>query len=98
MIHFALTFICADTNSSNLASIGENGLFSGRERTAASVRSHSKHGSVYGDGIYVGNNPHIFSRYGDTCVVCIVIRGNEVRHIAPAVIFRCVACQPWEPK
>lgn len=68
------------TNSANLASIGENGLYSRRERSAASVTSHSNHGAVYGDGIYIGNNPHIFSRYGDTCVVCIVIRGLECNH------------------
>lgn len=71
-------FVAIDTSSANLHSIGTNGLFSKRERTAAAVTSASTHGAVYGDGIYVGNNPHTFSRYGDTCVVCIVIRGHEV--------------------
>ena len=81
--------MATDTSSSNLSSIGENGLFSKRERTAAAVTTTKTHGAVYGDGIYVGNNPHTFARYGDTCVVCIVIRGHEVRRIAATEWICC---------
>ena len=65
------------TAKENLESIGRGGLYIGTN-TSSSSGARQRHGAVFGRGIYVGNNPHVFSRYGTSCVICLVLRGVEI--------------------
>lgn len=46
-----------------------------------SVTGVSKHfsGAVFGQGVYVSTHPTYFKNYGDVCLMCCVLRGQEKR-------------------
>ena len=48
-----------------------------RDAAAGAVKGAGFHGAAYGDGIYVADNAHGFKAYGDTGLICAVLRGNE---------------------
>mmetsp|Transcript_4340 Transcript_4340/g.7414 ORF Transcript_4340/g.7414 Transcript_4340/m.7414 type:complete len:370 (+) Transcript_4340:53-1162(+) len=64
------------TSSNAIASIGTHGLLSEADRSETGVGT-TQHGITYGDGVYVGNNPLSFRDLGDTCILCVVLRGKE---------------------
>ena len=64
---------------------------------AAGAKTNTFHGAVFGDGVYCANNPDTFANYGDTCLLCAVMRGKE-RRIGPAQADaeHCLrACWEW---
>jgi hypothetical protein len=69
------------TQSSNLESIRESGLLTKAERDDRGVNS-KYNGSTYGDGIYTGNNPFAFRKFGDICLLVARLRGWSEYHCA----------------
>ena len=66
------------TGKKNLSNIRHHGLLTRKDRDSYKVQSAS-HGSVFGDGIYTANNPHNFSKYGDTGLLVARLTGEMVR-------------------
>ena len=66
------------TSEGNMAHIRTNGLMSKSERSSQQITAGS-HGSVYGDGIYTGNNPICFQNYGERGLVVARLKGVSVR-------------------
>ena len=66
------------TDGKGLGSIARHGLLTKADREGGNISSKF-HGAVFGDGVYVANNPYSFAHYGDTCLLCAVMRGTEER-------------------
>lgn len=62
------------TRSENLERIKTNGLLTKADRDTQRVASNFN-GSVWGDGIYTGNNPFAFSNFGDTGLLVARLKG-----------------------
>ena len=69
------------TSGAGLRSISENGLLTRRDMNQTKhVKPVSKHGSVFGDGVYLANHPRDFmGPYGDVCLVCVCVLGKHER-------------------
>ena len=67
------------TSARNVDKIKKAGLLNEAERKLVDpLYSAAVHGSCYGDGVYMGETANSFSgQYGDTCLFCLVLRGNE---------------------
>jgi len=67
------------TRARNVEKIKNFGLLNEAERKLVDpLYSAATNGSCYGDGVYMGETANSFSgRYGDTCLFCLVLRGNE---------------------
>jgi hypothetical protein len=57
------------THSVNMASIKQSGLLSVQERAQLSSPSANTNGSLFGDGIYTGNNPFSYHMFGGAFVL-----------------------------
>ena len=53
--------------------------YSKDDRTLVKVVSSNNHGSVFGNGVYTGDNPFTFSSYGDTCLLVARLQGLAAR-------------------
>jgi hypothetical protein len=62
------------TTPQNADNIRENGLITKTDRAAANVTA-PPHGSVFGDGIYTGNNPYYFKNSGDVGLLVARLQG-----------------------
>jgi hypothetical protein len=67
------------TSARNVEKIKKAGLLNEAERKLVDpLYSAAVHGSCYGDGVYMGETANSFSgQYGDTCLFCLILRGNE---------------------
>jgi hypothetical protein len=72
------------TGKKNLSNIRHHGLLTRKDRDSYKVHS-TLHGSVFGDGIYTANNPHNFSKYGDTGLLVARIPGQMTRSLQPSM-------------
>lgn len=64
------------TSSASISTIQKVGLLTKQERTQQAI-SASYHGAVYGDGVYTADNPFAFASYGDTGLICAILKGRE---------------------
>ncbi|CAB9524731.1 expressed unknown protein [Seminavis robusta] len=64
------------TCSQNLEHIQANGLLTKADRDEKGVASNFN-GSVWGDGVYSGNNPFSFARFGDTGLLVARLHGTK---------------------
>ena len=62
------------TTPQNLDKIRENGLMTKADRTARNVNAAPR-GSVFGDGIYTGNNPYCFMNFGVVGLLVARLKG-----------------------
>lgn len=62
------------TTPQNLDKIRENGLMTRADRTARNVTAAPR-GSVFGDGIYTGNNPYCFMNFGVVGLLVARLKG-----------------------
>jgi Deltex C-terminal domain len=62
------------TQSVNMSSIKQSGLLSYQERAQLSSPSANTNGSLFGDGIYTGNNPFSYHMFGGADLGLIVAR------------------------
>ena len=67
------------TNPPNMQAIRTNGMMTKGERKSQRITSSTKHGSVFGDGIYTGNNPKSFRKYGSIGLLVARLQGNTVK-------------------
>jgi len=65
------------TRQQNLDKIRTDGLLTKRERDSNQIRT-TWNGSSYGDGIYSGNEPSKFTKYGDTGLLLARLKGVEM--------------------
>ena len=65
------------TNSTNLASIQQNGLMSKSERDRSGVRSDRFNGAASGDGVYMASDPVSSATYGDTGLIVARLPGDR---------------------
>ena len=67
------------TASSNIESINRHGLLPRNQHQSKGIAPASKHGLVFGTGIYTCEKPKIFTGYGDRCLVLARLKGKGVR-------------------
>jgi len=77
---FDISFGWHWTTRDSLETIRESGLMCRTEMKSTGIKPAKIAGSVYGDGIYVANNCETFRRYGDTCLLCLILRGRVSMH------------------
>ena len=65
------------TNSNDLNSIRVHGLMSSSERRKLNISSVVNNGAALGDGVYVALDDKSSSGYGDTLLICGIIRGKQ---------------------
>ena len=63
------------TQKANMARIQTDGLMTKKERSSHRIQVDMKHGSVFGDGVYTGNNPYCFRKYGEVGLLVARIQG-----------------------
>eukprot|EP00056_Hartaetosiga_gracilis_P021814 m.26616 g.26616 ORF g.26616 m.26616 type:complete len:443 (-) comp9278_c0_seq1:164-1492(-) len=66
------------TTSESLTQIKKYGLLIPRKLREINIK-YRRTGSVFGEGVYVANNPKSFRNYGNVCLMCAIIRGRERR-------------------
>ena len=71
----ALEFDVRYKQQDNMKNIRTTGLLTHNERNASGVQSNYN-GSVYGDGVYTGNNPFAFSSYGNVGLLLARLKGK----------------------
>jgi len=67
------------TSPNNMDAIRENGLLTKSERSHRNVQAVKNHGSVFGEGVYTGNNPIVWSNYGSLGLVVARLPGSNIR-------------------
>ena len=68
------------TQSQNIDKIKKWGLMVPKDRNAKGVTSARRHGDMFGEGIYSGNNPFSFQAYGETGVIVARIHPKTVKY------------------
>lgn len=66
------------TKERNLRSIRQDGLLSHPERKSKN-KIGSRRGAYFGDGVYTACNPYGFRHFGNTGLLCALLRGQEER-------------------
>jgi hypothetical protein len=64
------------THAQNLDHIRTNGLLSRAEQYESGIAPTQMHGMALGDGIYTGNNPDEFSRFGTVGILVARLKGQ----------------------
>lgn len=78
------------TDKSRIETIKTQGLLTPKEQAEINGNdSPVAHGSVFGSGVYVGENPYTFSYYGEECLCCLVLRGKTCTHITEDEDVHC---------
>ena len=66
------------TNKTSMNCIQKHGLMTEQDRTSSNIQV-AKTGAIFGDGIYTGNNPMSFQKYGSVGLIVARLKGKTVR-------------------
>lgn len=70
------------TRSRNLRRIRQDGLLTKADRDKMNITT-SMNGLAFGDGVYTGNNPFAFTKYGDCGLMVARLKGATIRADRP---------------
>jgi hypothetical protein len=71
------------TEQSNMENIRTGGLMTRTERENQHITVARINGSFFGNGVYTGNNPTAFTRYGSVGLLVARLQGRSRRHSKP---------------
>ena len=76
------------TNGQNMSNIRADGLLTRSDQKQNNIQAHRLSGATYGEGIYTGDNPSMFQKFGDVGLVVARLKGLRMDYMKSDRCYR----------